>query len=215
MTMLMRPQQKNVKEILMSTLRKSMTLRMSNMRLLEDATEIRKHDDGSTSPRRLPKSHPRHSPDNYDIKCVSGEPRTKNREPIKMIHFAMEGELAPTEERGEEPHIRFEEVWNTDEIHHHVHVRQDGRADDVRDDAHAGSHDNQDRDKLFEDMTKVPAPTDGSTSPKRSPKPNHKSSPDDYVQCGEQVKDKEQEGHKKVKILIKMIPFAMEGEEGA
>ena len=81
---------------------------------------------------------------------------------------------APTEEHGGEPDIRFEEVRDTDEIHHHVDVRQDGRADDVRDDTHAGSHDAQDRDKLFEDVTEVPAPNDGPTRPKRSPKPNQK-----------------------------------------
>jgi hypothetical protein len=45
---------------------------------------------------------------------------------------------------------------------------------------------------------------DGSTLPKRLPVPYHKSGTDDWD------KDKEQEGHKK----IKMIPFAMEGEEG-
>ena len=69
----------------------------------------------------------------------------------------------PPEERGGEPDVRIEEVRDTDEIHHHVDVRQDGRTDDDRDDAHAGGHDDQDRDKLFEDMTEVPEPHDGST----------------------------------------------------
>jgi hypothetical protein len=59
-------------------------------------------------------------------------------------------------------------------------------------------------------VTEVPAPNDGSTRPKRSPKPNNKYRPE---LCGEQVEDKEE--HQKVKILIKMIPFALEGERRA
>ena len=45
-----------------------------------------------------------------------------------------------------------------------------------------------------------------STSPERSSNTDHNSSPDDH----DPYKDEEQEGHKK----IKMITFAMEGEEG-
>jgi hypothetical protein len=84
------------------------------------------------------------------------------------------------EERGGEPNVRFEEVRDTDEIYHKADVRQDGRADDVRDGDRAEGHDDQDRDGLFEDVTKAREPVEGSTRPKRSPKPNPRYSPDDY-----------------------------------
>ena len=51
---------------------------------------------------------------------------------------------------------------------------------EVTDEEPPEENDDQDRDKLFEDVTEVPAPNDGSTSPKRMPNPYHKSSPDDY-----------------------------------
>jgi hypothetical protein len=51
---------------------------------------------------------------------------------------------------------------------------------EVTDEEPPEENDDQDRDKLFEDVTEVPAPNDGSTSPKRTPNPYHKSSPDDY-----------------------------------
>jgi hypothetical protein len=75
------------------------------------------------------------------------------------------------EERGGEPDVRFEEVRDTNEIHHNVDVRQDGRADDVRDGAHAEGHDDQDRDGLFENVTEAREPIEGSTRPKRHPSP--------------------------------------------
>jgi hypothetical protein len=84
------------------------------------------------------------------------------------------------EERDGEPDVCFKEVCDTDEIHHYVDVRQDSRADDVRDEAHEEGHDDQDRDGLFEDVTKTREHVEGSTRPKRSPKPNPRSSPDDY-----------------------------------
>jgi hypothetical protein len=99
-----------------------------------------------------------------------------SRPPVQTEHV----DEAPTEEHGGEPDVRFEEVRETDKIHHHVDVRQDDRAEDDRDDAHAGGHDDQYRDSLFEDVTEAPEPNEGSTRPKRSPKPNPKYSPDDY-----------------------------------
>jgi hypothetical protein len=67
-----------------------------------------------------------------------------------------------------------------DIVHHRVDVRQDGRAADDRDDAPAGGRDVRDQERLFEDVTKVLEPNEGSTRPKRSPKPNPKYSSDDY-----------------------------------
>jgi hypothetical protein len=52
-------------------------------RLFEDVTEVKEHDDGSTRPRRSPKPNPRYSPDDYDLNCVSGQPRTKSRRSIR------------------------------------------------------------------------------------------------------------------------------------
>jgi hypothetical protein len=52
--------------------------------------------------------------------------------------------------------------------------------EEVTDEEPPEEHDDQDRDKLFKDVTEVPAPNDGSTSPKRSPNQYHKSGPDDY-----------------------------------
>jgi hypothetical protein len=42
---------------------------------------------------------------------------------------------------------------------------------EVTDEEPPEEHDDQDRDKLFEDVTKVPAPNDDSTSHKRTPNP--------------------------------------------
>jgi hypothetical protein len=153
-------------------------------RLFEDVTEVEEHDDDSTSPRRSPKPNPRHSPDNYDLKCVSGKPRTKSWEPIKMIHFALEGELARTEEREGEPDIRFEEDRS--------------RPSKTFRGRYRGSS-TQWRFNQTQEIT--------NTKPQVQP----------WWQwlCGEQVEDKEQEEHQKVKTLIKMIPFALEGEERA
>jgi hypothetical protein len=52
-------------------------------RLFEDATEVKDHDEGSTRPRRSPKPNPRYSPDDYDLNCVKGKPRTKSRRSIR------------------------------------------------------------------------------------------------------------------------------------
>jgi hypothetical protein len=41
-------------------------------------------------------------------------------------------------------------------------------------------NDDQDQERLFEDVTEVRVPNEGSTKPKRSPKPNPKYSSDDY-----------------------------------
>jgi hypothetical protein len=73
--------------------------------------------------------------------------------------------------------VRFEEVHNTEDVHHKVDIRQDDEAADVRD---------------GEDVTEAQEHVDGSTRPKRSPKPNPKYSLDDYdlnYIHGQQVKD--------------------------
>ena len=63
---------------------------------------------------------------------------------------------------------------------HQVGVWQDGKADDDRDDAPTGERDDRDQHRLFENVTEDLEPSEGSTRPKRSPKPNAKYSPDDY-----------------------------------
>ena len=75
---------------------------------------------------------------------------------------------------------RFEEVYDTEDVHHEVDVRQDVEAAEVRDDAQAGGRDECDQERLFEDVTEVKEHDDGSTRPRRSPKPNSRYSPDDY-----------------------------------
>jgi hypothetical protein len=52
-------------------------------RLFEAVTEVTEHDEGSTRPRRSPKPNPRYSPDDYDLNCVKGKPRTKSRKSIR------------------------------------------------------------------------------------------------------------------------------------
>jgi hypothetical protein len=83
-------------------------------------------------------------------------------------------------------------------------VRQGGRADDVCDGAHEEGHDDQDGDRLFEDVTEAPEPTEGSSRPIRSPKPNHKYSPDDndlnYV--GNKSRTRSQRSNKKDRTII-------------
>jgi hypothetical protein len=86
----------------------------------------------------------------------------------------------PAVVHGGVPDVRFEEVQDTEDIHHQVDVWQDDRAVDVRDDVPTGGRDDQDQGRLFDDVTKVVEPNGGTARPTRSPKPNPKYSPDDY-----------------------------------
>ena len=65
-------------------------------------------------------------------------------------------------------------------VHHKVDVRQDDKAADVCDGAQVRVRNVCDQERLCEDVTEVQEHDDGSTRPKRSPKPNPKYSPDDY-----------------------------------
>ena len=76
--------------------------------------------------------------------------------------------------------VRFEEVHDTEEVHHEVDIRQDVATTRVRDDAQAGGRADQDQEGLFEAATEVMEQDEGSTRPRRSPKPNSRNSPDDY-----------------------------------
>jgi hypothetical protein len=86
----------------------------------------------------------------------------------------------PAEEREGDPNVRFEEVHNTEDVHHEVDVRQDVDAAEVHDDAQAGGGDVRDQERLFKDATEVKEHDEGSTRPRRSPKPNPRYSPDVY-----------------------------------
>jgi hypothetical protein len=86
----------------------------------------------------------------------------------------------PAEEREEDPDVRFEEVHDTEDVHHEVDVRQNVDAAEVHDDAQARGGDVRDQERLFEDATGVKDHDEGSTRPRRSPKPNPRYSPDDY-----------------------------------
>jgi hypothetical protein len=83
---------------------------------------------------------------------------------------------APAAVHGGVPDVRFEEVHDTEDVHHQVDAWQDDQAVDIRDDATTGGRDDQDQGRLVEDGE----PNGGSARPKRSPKPNPKYSPDDY-----------------------------------
>ena len=121
-------------------------------------------------------------------------------------------EEAPDDVHGGEPDVRFEEVRETEDVHRKVDVWKDGRAVDVREGAQARGRDDRDQVGLFEDVMEVQEPDDGSTRPKRSPKPNPKYSPEERPGlCGQQVKDREQEEHQESRTLIKMISFTLEG----
>jgi hypothetical protein len=52
-------------------------------RLFEDVTEVQEREDGPTRPKRSPKPNPRYSPDDCDLNCVSGKPRTKSQRSIR------------------------------------------------------------------------------------------------------------------------------------
>ena len=54
-------------------------------RLFEDAIEVQEHEDAPTRPKRSPKPNPRYSPDDYNLNCVSGKPRTKSRRSIRRV----------------------------------------------------------------------------------------------------------------------------------
>ena len=98
------------------------------------------------------------------------------RSPVQVEHV----DEAPANVRGGEPDVSFEEVQNTKDILHQVDVWQDGKAVDDCDDAQIGGRDDRDQEGLFADVTEVVEPNEGSTRPKRSPKPNPKYSSDDY-----------------------------------
>jgi hypothetical protein len=76
--------------------------------------------------------------------------------------------------------VRFEEVHDTEDVHHEVDVRQDDKAVDVRDGAQVRGRDVRDQEGLFQNVTEDQEHNDGSTRPKRSPKPNPKYIADDY-----------------------------------
>ena len=95
---------------------------------------------------------------------------------IQDVH----ADKAPAVVHGGVPDVRFEEVQDTEDVHHQVDIWQDGQAVDGRDDVPTGGRDDQDQGRLFEDVTEVVEPNEGSTRPKRSPKPNPKYSPNDY-----------------------------------
>jgi hypothetical protein len=96
--------------------------------------------------------------------------RPAQEPPVQVEHV----DEAPAEVRDGEPDVRFKEVQDTEDIHHQVDVRQDGYAVDDCDDAPTGGRDDQTQDRLFEDVTEVLEPNEGSARPKRSPKPNPK-----------------------------------------
>jgi hypothetical protein len=87
---------------------------------------------------------------------------------------------APADVHGGEPDVRFEEVRDTEDVHHQVDVWQDGKAVDDRDGAQARGDDDHDQEGLFEDVTEALEPNEGSTRSKRKPKPNPKYSSDEY-----------------------------------
>jgi hypothetical protein len=85
----------------------------------------------------------------------------------------------PAEVREGGRDVRFEEVHDTEDVHHEVDVRQDVDAAEVRGDAQAGDRDDHVQERLFKDVAEVQEHDDGSTRPRRSPKPNPRYSPDD------------------------------------
>jgi hypothetical protein len=99
-----------------------------------------------------------------------------SRSPFQVEHV----DEAPADTRGGEPDIRFEEVQDTEDVHHPIDVWEDGKAVDDRDDAPTRGRDDRDQERPFEDVTEVLEPNEGSTRPKRTPKPNPTYSPDDY-----------------------------------
>jgi hypothetical protein len=86
----------------------------------------------------------------------------------------------PAEVREEIRDDRFEEVHDTEEAHHEVDIRQDDAATRIPDDVQAGRRAEQDQEGQFEAAPDVKELNEGSTRPRRVPKPNSRYSPEDY-----------------------------------
>jgi hypothetical protein len=86
------------------------------------------------------------------------EKNFQSQPPVQEDHV----DEAPAAVRGRVPDVRFEEVHNTEDVHHQVDAWQDDRAVDVRDDAPTGGRDDQDQGRLVEDGE----PIAGSARPK-------------------------------------------------